>query len=82
SGVVPTEFGFHVLMLLEKLPAHVVPLEDRRNSLRPEIIGDRANRRRSERVAELRSATPPLIERSAKSLIETLDLGLVNDETR
>src|SRR5262249_24000940 len=37
SNVVTTEFGFHVLMLLERLPPHVVPLEERRRMLRKEI---------------------------------------------
>jgi parvulin-like peptidyl-prolyl isomerase len=82
SGIVATQFGFHVLMLLEKTPPFQAPLEERRRRLRAEIFGDRAKRRRDELVAELRSASPPLVERSAISLTATLSLGLDDDEAR
>jgi peptidyl-prolyl cis-trans isomerase C len=82
SGIVATQFGFHVLMLLEKTPPFQVPLEERRRRLRAEILGDRAKRGRDELVAELRSASPPLVERSAIGLTATLSLGLDDDEAR
>jgi peptidyl-prolyl cis-trans isomerase C len=82
SGVVATEFGFHVLMLLDKTPAHFVPLEERRIALRAEIMRDRANRARNELVAELRAAFPPTVERSAAVLLGTLDLDAIEDEAR
>lgn len=82
SGVVSTEFGFHVLMLLDKTPAHVVPLEERRIALRAEIISERAKRARNELVAELRAAIPPTVERSAAVLLGTLNLDAIDDEAR
>jgi len=82
SGIVTTQFGFHVLMLLEKTPPLVVPLEERRQKLRGEILRDRAKHRRDELVAELRAAVQPVIERSASSIVSTLDMGLSDDEAR
>ena len=35
-------FGVHVLMLLEKIPGHIVPAEERRALLRDEAIAGRA----------------------------------------
>jgi len=82
SGVVSTEFGFHVLMLLDKTPAHVVPLQERRIALRTEIISERAKRARNQLVAELRAAFPPTVERSAAVLLGTLNLEAIDDEAR
>jgi parvulin-like peptidyl-prolyl isomerase len=42
SPVVETSFGWHVIRLLEKLPAHRIPLEERRVALADSIYGRRA----------------------------------------
>jgi peptidyl-prolyl cis-trans isomerase C len=72
SGVVATEFGFHVLMLLERTPAKAVPLEERRKLLRDEITTERAKRFKTELMARLSAATPSFIERSAETLLATI----------
>ena len=72
SPIVETEFGFHVLMLLERLPAHVVPLSDRKRILREEIVTERAKRSKQNLLAELRRITPPEVERSAEALLASL----------
>jgi hypothetical protein len=83
SGVVSTRFGFHVIMLLEKIPAHTVSLEERRASLRGELSSERAKQKRAELVTQLRAASSPTIERSAADLIATLkNVGIDTDETR
>ena len=69
SGVVTTEFGFHVLMLLERTPPKTVPLDERRKLLRDEIVTERAKRLKAELVARLSAATPSSIERSAETLL-------------
>ena len=69
SGVVATEFGFHVLMLLERTPPKTVPLDERRKLLRDEVVTERAKRLKSELVARLSAATPSSIERSAETLL-------------
>jgi len=69
SGIVTTEFGFHVLMLLERTPPKTVPLEERRRLLRDEIITERARRLKAELLARLSAATPNSIERSAETVL-------------
>jgi peptidyl-prolyl cis-trans isomerase C len=72
SGVVPTQFGFHVLMLLERTPPNTVPLDERKRILRNEIITERAKRFKTELLARLSEATPTSIERSAESVLLTI----------
>jgi hypothetical protein len=43
SGIVPTSFGWHVIRMIERLPEHRVPFEDRRRRFYEEIITLRAH---------------------------------------
>jgi parvulin-like peptidyl-prolyl isomerase len=72
SGVVQTEFGYHVMMLLQRTPSHVVPLEERRRLLRDEILTDRARRLKKELLSRIRSSLPTSVERSAGALLATV----------
>ncbi len=54
SPVARTPFGAHVIMLLERTPAHRVPEEERRVMLRDEILAERARAADSALRAELR----------------------------
>jgi len=72
SGIVATEFGFHVLMLLDRTPAKAVPFEERQRLLRDEIVSDRAKRLKTELLARLAAATPTSIERSADTVLATV----------
>jgi len=72
SGVVPTQFGFHVLMLLERTAPKTVPLDERKRLLRDEIATERAKRSKAELLARLSAATPTSIERSAESVLVTV----------
>ena len=65
SGVVETPFGWHVIRLVERRPAHVVPLEERRKLLAPEIIARRAKDALDARLEALRAAHPVLIPSDA-----------------
>ena len=75
SGVVATEFGFHAMMLLERIPAHVVPLDERRLLLRDEILTDRAWRLKKELLKRLQSNVATTVERSAEGLLATVDVA-------
>lgn len=57
SEVVESDFGFHVLLLEERLPARKVPLEDLRRALGPEMVSRRASQRRRELTERLRRDT-------------------------
>jgi peptidyl-prolyl cis-trans isomerase C len=75
SGVVSTEYGFHVMMLLERTPPHAVPLDERRRLLRDEIVTDRARRSKKELLSRIRSNVSTSVERSADALLATVDVG-------
>jgi len=79
SGIVATEFGFHVLMLLDRTPPKTVPLEERKRLLRDEIVTERAKRRKTELLARLAGATPTSIERSAETVLAMIG---ADDEAR
>ncbi|HKQ71315.1 MAG TPA: peptidylprolyl isomerase [Polyangiaceae bacterium] len=72
SPVVATEFGYHVLMLLERTEPHVVALEERRRLLHDEIVTDRARRLKKELLDRLRAEAQPEISRSVDSLLATI----------
>lgn len=74
SGIVATEFGFHVLMLLERTPPYLVPLDERRRILKAEILNDRARRLRKEVITRMRTVLAPSVERSADALLMTVDV--------
>lgn len=80
SPVVRTEFGFHVLMLLERYPPKSVPFEERRQMLREEILTERAKRLKRELLGRLSSATPPNVERSADALLTTVGAARREEE--
>ena len=80
SGVVETAYGFHVMMLLERLPPHVVSLDERRRILRDEIVNERAKEQKKTLVEELRRASAIAIPRSVEALLATVPVS--DDESR
>jgi peptidyl-prolyl cis-trans isomerase C len=74
SGIVSTDFGFHTMMLLERTPPHVVPLDERRRILHDEIVTARAMKLKKERLAELRANVATSIERSADAELATVQV--------
>lgn len=67
SSVVETRFGFHVLLLLERVPSQIVPREERRRLVREEVLTDRALRARDKLLDDLRSSVK--IDRSLDALL-------------
>mgnify|MGYP000846924136 CR=1 FL=1 len=63
-------FGWHVVLLLEKLPAVRVPLEERRRLLAADVWDERIRARRAALLTQLRAEVPIEIERSADKLLE------------
>jgi hypothetical protein len=72
SGIVLTDYGFHIIMLLERTAPYVVALEDRRQMLHDEIITDRAKRMKKELLDQLRSISAPMVERAADAIVATV----------
>ena len=67
KGPTQTPFGVHVIMLLERLPGHVVPAEERRTLLREEVVAGRATVLRDGLLERLRAGLE--IDRSADALL-------------
>ncbi len=67
SPVVETSYGFHVLILLERIPAQIVPREERRRVVREEVVTDRARRARDEVLTDQRASVK--IDRSLDALL-------------
>jgi peptidyl-prolyl cis-trans isomerase C len=67
SAPTETQFGVHVIMLLERLPGHVVPAEERRALLREEVVAMRATALRDRLLEQLRAGLE--IDRSADALL-------------
>ncbi|WP_437784243.1 peptidylprolyl isomerase [Sorangium sp. So ce1097] len=54
SAPIASSFGVHVIMLLERIPAQVVPAEERRRLVRDEVVADRARAAQSKLLEALR----------------------------
>lgn len=57
TAPVKSAFGVHVIMLLERIPAQVVPVEERRGLVRDEVVADRARAAQS-RLLEVARREP------------------------
>jgi peptidyl-prolyl cis-trans isomerase C len=68
SPVVKSAFGYHVILLEERLPEQRMPLEERRALLEGDIASLRAKKVLEATVLRLRQATPVEVVRTADSL--------------
>jgi peptidyl-prolyl cis-trans isomerase C len=74
SGVVATPFGFHTIMLLERTPPLLVPLDERKALLRDEVLKLRARKLKDELLSRIKSTLATNVERSADALLSTVDV--------
>ncbi len=77
SPVIKTRFGFHVIMLLEKIPGQRRSEQYRRKALTEEIFGDRAKRSYEAMLEKLRLEAKPQMAANVDSLF-----GLVKFDER
>ena len=70
SALVKSSFGYHVILLEERIPAVQPSLEERRALLRTEIVSRRAKKLSDDALARLRHTTPFEVMRAADSLTE------------
>jgi peptidyl-prolyl cis-trans isomerase C len=73
SGLVETSFGFHVILLLERVPEQRIERDEARRVLAQDVISRRADRRRRELLAQLEAAAPIAVSRNFETL--TANLG-------
>lgn len=74
SAVTETEFGYHVMQLLERTPAKRMSLEQRRALLRDEIVATRAKDASASLLERLRKERAIEVERSASALMQSLQV--------
>jgi hypothetical protein len=67
SDIVSTSYGFHVLLLLERIPEARVPVEERRTKVRQEVLWGRASAARSKLLQGLRRDV--MVERNVDGLL-------------
>ncbi len=68
TPVVKLKSGFHVILLVQKLPEKRVPLEERRAQLAGEVFNARAKSAEESLLARLSAGVPVLVARSALDL--------------
>ena len=71
SGIVQSQFGFHVIRMLERLPPKQVPLEERRTAFAHEIIAERGHAAYVALLAELKRVHPVSVEPAASAILES-----------
>ena len=69
SGIVQTQFGLHVIRMLEKLPPKRVPLEERRARFADEVVTLRARHAWVSLLADARRAHPVVVDPAADALM-------------
>ena len=74
SGVIMTEFGYHVMMLIERIPSHVVSFDERKRILRDEILTDRARLLKQDLLDRLKRESSLMVMRNAEALLSTIPL--------
>ncbi len=65
SPITRTDFGYHVIRLVERLPAQTVPLEEARRRLEPVVRGARAKESHKALLRELSARDRPAVDRAA-----------------
>lgn len=68
SDPVESGFGWHVILLEERLPAVRIPAEERRRMVADEVYRERARRERDRLVEVLRAQAPVVVARNATEL--------------
>ena len=68
SGVIETRFGYHVILLVQRLPEQRLTLDEARRVLRPDIISRRAERERRALLAALERQVRVEVSRNFDSL--------------
>jgi peptidyl-prolyl cis-trans isomerase C len=68
SPVVKSPFGYHVILLVERIPERRVPLERRRLELGGDVLVRRAKRELTHLLESLRRQSPPEVDRASADL--------------
>ena len=75
SEVVETQFGYHVIMLLERTPAKRVPEAERRAALRDEILMLRGKRMHAALLEDAKQRIGVEVSRKSDALLAQVKIG-------
>ncbi len=70
-----SSYGLHVIQLIERLPEHRLPLEERRSLLAAEALSFRGRKAYEATLADLRKRYPVQISTAADALMQTVTLA-------
>lgn len=68
SPPVLSDFGYHIILLLQRIPGHTVPVEERRKMVHEEVVTDRARAEQKKLIEQLRRNRVE-VDRSADALL-------------
>lgn len=80
SDLVETQFGWHVIQLIDRVPEQVMPVDARRVAFADETLAQRAHQATESRVKALRAANPVEVMPSAELLMRPLNGGALTVE--
>lgn len=72
SGVTESPFGYHVIRLVERIPAYTMPLAERLPLFTPEVLSRRSKARLDAALAEAQRSHAVVISPAAQSLLDGL----------
>ncbi len=75
SPVVETSFGYHVILLLERTPAHSIPLEQTRSAVTQDVIELRAKQAQDQLLQRLRGRSKVESARAALDIVGQIKVG-------
>ena len=75
SPVVQSSYGFHVILLLERVGERMLTLEQRRGVLEREVIDRRAQAAHQRLLERVNKSTPVVIDRAAADLLQRVQIG-------
>lgn len=75
SGLVETQFGWHVIRLISRTPARQMPLEDRRTAFAEEVVTMRAHDAVTALLKDLTSKTRIEVSPSAPALMQSVSIS-------
>jgi peptidyl-prolyl cis-trans isomerase C len=75
SNVVETRFGFHLILLVERLPEQRIPRDEARRLLVPDVVSRRAERERRALIERLQHQVAIEVSRNFDALTSGLEPG-------